>query len=149
MGRKKKGFSRKRIYNLVFHEDDPITTDGDQILEVKATAPTVAESRKLGTRRENESLEDFIQRQMAMLVDHVVEWNLVDDDEEPLPVTVEAMETVDVYVFRRIADAWGDIGKVIDEASPLDSRSGPVLPGGSTTGRDPRIEASIHGQALP
>lgn len=145
MGRKKKGFSRKRIYELEFREGDPIT-DG---LEIKATAPTVAESRELGTRREDESLEDFIQRQMAMLVDHVVEWNLVDDDEEPLPVTVEAMETVDVYVFRRIADAWGDIGKVIDEASPLDSRSGPVLPGGSTTGRDPRIEASIHGQALP
>jgi len=142
---KKKGFSRKRVYDLEFRDGDPIT-DG---LEVKATAPTVAESYELGVQREGESQAEFLRRQMAELVGHVVEWNLLDDDDEPLPTTAEALESVDVYVVRRITDAWFDIGKVIDESSPLDSRSGKASPAGSTTAPDPRIEASIHAQALP
>jgi hypothetical protein len=142
---KKKGFSRKRVYDLEFRDGDPIT-DG---LEVKATAPTVAESYELGVRKEDETQAAYLRRQMTELVGHVVEWNLLDDDDEPLPTTLEALESVDIYVVRRITDAWFDIGKVMDEASPLDSRSGRVSPGGSTTVPDPRIEASIRAQALP
>lgn len=145
MAKQKKGFSRKRRYDLEFADGDPIT-DG---LEVKATAPTVAESYGLGVRREGETTTEYTRRQMAVLVEHVAEWNLIDDDDEPLPVTAEALDTVDVYVVRRIVDAWFNIGKTIDEASPLDSRSGRVSPGGSTTAPDPRIEASIHAQPLP
>jgi hypothetical protein len=142
--KKKKGFAAKRRYDLEFADGDPVT-DG---LEVKATAPTVAESYELGVRREGESTDAYLRRQMAVLAEHVVEWNLVDEDDEPLPITAEALDTVDVYVVRRITDAWFNIGKAIDETSPLDSRSGPVSPGGSTTAPDPRIEASIHAQAL-
>lgn len=144
MAVKKKGFSRKRLYTLEFADGDPVT-DG---LEVKATAPTVAESYELGVQREGETQAQFLRRQMAELVGHVVEWNILDDDDEPLPLTAEALESVDVYVVRRITDAWFDIGKTFDEASPLDSRSGRVSPGGSTAVRDPRIEASIPAQAL-
>lgn len=145
MVKKKKGFSRKRVYELEFRDGDPIT-DG---LEVKATAPTVAESYELGKPRKGESNPAYVRRQMEELVGHVVEWNLIDDDDEPLPLTIDALETVDVYVVTRITDAWLDIGKVLDEASPLDSHSGTGSPGGSTVVRDPRMEASIHAQALP
>lgn len=145
MAKQKKGFSRKRVYGLEFRDGDPIT-DG---LEVKATAPSVAESYELGVQRDGETQAEFVRRQMAELAGHVVEWNITDENDEPLPVTAEALESVDAYVVQRLTRAWFDIGKVMDEASPLDSRSGQASPGGSTTAPDPRIEASIHAQALP
>lgn len=142
---KKKGFAAKRRYSLQFAEDDELTEG----LEVKATAPTVAESFEYGMRRESETKDAYLRRQFAGLVEHIVEWNLVDEADEPLPVTMEALDEVDVYVVRRIIDAWASIGERLDEASPLDSRSGQASPDSSTTAPDPRIEESIHAQALP
>ena len=139
------GFPRKRRYNLHFQEGDPIT-DG---LEVKTTAPTLLESLEFkGGQRKDEDDRDYFDRQFRMVIDHIVGWNIEDEDGETLPVTLEDWYTIDLPVQLRILNAWTSLEEVVDESSPLGRGSKQESTPGSTTGRDPRIEESIPAQAL-
>lgn len=139
------GFPRKRRYNLQFKTGDPIT-DG---LEVKATAPTLLESLEFKQgQREGEDDRAFLDRQYGTVIGHILDWNIEDEDGVTLPITLDAWYTIDLPVQLRIFTAWSSLEKVVEETSPLDESSGPGSTNGSTTGRNPAIEASIPSQAL-
>lgn len=139
------GFPRKRAYSLIFKENDPIT-DG---LVVKAAAPTLLDTlESRDKQREGESNKAYFDRQYGPLINAVLEWNIEDEEGQPLPVTLEDWYTIDLPVQLRIYRAWSNLEEVVDESSPLDSGSEQGSTSGSTTGPDPAIEASIPTQAL-
>ncbi|GHH57711.1 hypothetical protein [Lentzea cavernae] len=139
------GFPRKRRYNLTFLEGDPIT-DG---LEVKTTAPTLLESLEFkGGQRKDEEDRAYFDRQFRALIDHIVDWNIEDEDGVKLPITLDDWYTIDLPVQMRILHAWSSLEEVVDEQSPLDGNSGRASTSGSSTGPDLAIEASIPSQPL-
>jgi hypothetical protein len=139
------GFPRKRAYSLIFKENDPIT-DG---LVVKTAAPTLLDTLDSRVKqREDESDKAYFDRQYGPLVEAILEWNIEDEEGQTLPVTLDGWYTIDLPVQLRIYKAWSNLEEVVDESSPLDSGSGQGSTSGSTTGRNPDIEASIPSQPL-
>lgn len=145
------GFSARRVYTLKFQEDDPLT-DG---LEVDATAPSVDEALTAGAEaaeREQvakvEATHQIVDRKLRQLADHLVSWNVTDDKGKAISPTYAGLKKLDWFVARRILDVWQEIGRTPTENSPLGNGSGGSSTTTSTSGRDPRIEASIQSQAM-
>lgn len=81
--------------------------------------------------------------QLAVIVRLLVEWNLVDDDEVTLPLTVDSLLATEDKVVAAIVDAWVQAGQ---PSVPLEQPSTPgvtesVPPGQEV--RDPEMEASM------
>jgi hypothetical protein len=150
------GFSARRAYTLKFRENDPLT-DG---LVVEATAPSVDETLTSGAeeaeRRQAakadpakaETTQQVVERSLQQLAEHLVSWNVTDDKGKAIQPTYAGLKKVDWFVARRILEVWQEIGRTPEETSPLGNGSGGSSTTSSTTGPDPRIEASIQSQAM-
>lgn len=81
--------------------------------------------------------------QYAVFVQTLVEWNLVDDKGDTLPLTVESLLVTEDTVVAAIVDAWVQAGR---PSVPLEQPSTPGVtesaPPEEMT-RDPELEASM------
>lgn len=68
----------------------------------------------------------------------LVSWNIEDDDDQPVPTTVEGLYSLDLNEARVIIEAWRDA--VTGVTGPL---------GSSSTGGEPSPVASIPMETLP
>lgn len=97
-------FKRKRkVYRLDF------TGTEYEGLEVKVRGLTTGEYLEIvalsapGTEDETNETEGMLR----MFADHLISWNLVDDDtEEPVPTTYEGVKTNDFVMNSFIVNAW-------------------------------------------
>lgn len=98
-------FKRKRkVYKLDFAGTE---YDG---LEVKVRGLTTGEYLELislsapGTEGESKETDGMLR----LFASHLVSWNLVDDDDEPVPSTFEGIKTNDLTMNMAIVNAWTD-----------------------------------------
>jgi len=98
------GFRRKRkVYKLDF------TGTEYEGLEVKVSGLTTGEFLDLirvtgSTGKEADS--DATLEMLQMLAKHLISWNLLDEDEKPVPTTFDGMKTSDLALNMLIVDAW-------------------------------------------
>lgn len=98
-------FKRKRkVYKLDFTETE---YDG---LEVKVRGLTTGEYLELislsapGTEGDSKETDGMLR----LFASHLMSWNLVDDDDEPVPSTFEGIKTNDLTMNMAIVNAWTD-----------------------------------------
>ncbi|GAA2209314.1 hypothetical protein GCM10009850_047720 [Nonomuraea monospora] len=128
------GYKRPaKIYKLVFAEDDMAG------LEVKARSMSTGDLLDMAplldlklsaspTAEEMESIAELLER----FADVLVSWNLEDEDDQPVPATLEGLLDQDIDFVMRIIMAWADA--VSGVPAPLPEPS----PGG-----EPSLAASI------
>ena len=106
------GFKHQaKVYRLVF--DDP-ELEG---LEVRARSLSIAEAR------------DDDRKVLDSFADALVSWNLEDENGQPLPATLETLETYpDVDFMNLIMDTWMTAVAGVDEELGKDSSSGEQSP---------------------
>lgn len=119
------GFKRKKtIYKLVFEDPD---LDG---FEVRAYAPPLGfievatKMVTLGGRHTDDLSPEEVEvfnGFFAEFAKYLVSWNLEDDDDRPIPATLEGLCTQDVGFVFQIIDAW--MSAVGDVAGPLGQSS--------------------------
>lgn len=69
---------------------------------------------------------------LEMFANAIIEWNLDDDDDQPLPTTLDGLKTLDLDFAMEVINAW--IASINGVSAPLPQTS----TGGSTS-----VEASI------
>jgi hypothetical protein len=69
---------------------------------------------------------DMMTGQFVTLADHLVSWNIEDDDKAPVPATLDGLKTLEIPLIRRIAQAWQSA--MGDVAPPLSNSSSSGLP---------------------
>ncbi|MCU1687782.1 MAG: hypothetical protein JWQ81_8521 [Amycolatopsis sp.] len=109
------GFKAPRtVYKLVFEDDE---MEG---LVVRARAMTLGEQEEYATLKYNRQIADYF-------APYLVEWNLTDDDGNPVEATREGLDTCETPFLAKIVDAWQLAG--IRVAAPLakPSRDGEQL----------------------
>lgn len=133
------GFKRPaKVYKLLFEDDDMAG------LEVKARSMSTGDLLDMAplldmkmsnapTADELEQVRDLLERFAEVLIS----WNLEDEDDEPIPATLEGLLSQDIAFVMDIVQAWADA--VSGVPAPLDGRS----PSG-----DPSLAASIPMDAL-
>lgn len=63
-------------------------------------------------------------------VDHLISWNLEDEDGQPLPLTMDAVKTIDKDLVKNLNNAWINTLIGVHDADPLPESSpsgGPSL----------------------
>lgn len=127
--------ANRRRYKLVFPEDSDLYG-----LEITIVGSTLGEQRKF-VQNFPKDADSFgkLEYEIREFLRNVVEWNLLDDEDNPLPKTYEAYEgALDVSWITAINQAWG--------AAALGKPSvdtGKELSGSETSDRTHSIEASI------
>jgi hypothetical protein len=110
------GYKRK-AKNYVLAFEDP-EMDG---LEVRVKSMSVGKVREfLAKSRSNEvdvgaTFDDF--------ADGLLSWNLLDDDDQPVPPTRVGIDAQDVDFIMAIVTAWMETITGVPDADPLDGRS--------------------------
>lgn len=117
-------FKRKRkIYRLDFSGTE---YDG---LEVRVRGLTTGEYLELvslsapGTEGEAKETDGMLR----LFSTHIVSWNLVDDDDEPVPTTFDGIKSNDLTMNMAIIGAWTDSMVAVPEKTEKKS-----LPGDSS-----------------
>jgi hypothetical protein len=110
------GYKRKsKNYVLAFEDPE---MDG---LEVRVKSMSVGKVREfLAKSRSNEvdvgaTFDDF--------ADGLLSWNLLDDDDRPVPPTREGIDAQDVDFIMAIVTAWMETITGVADADPLGGRS--------------------------
>jgi hypothetical protein len=123
----RKGFKANRTtYTLVF--DDPAMDLGD--LVVKVRRGTIAERQEFDDCSNADEVMEFFTK-------IIVEWNVEDDERDPMPLTLEGMKSLEDTTFVAIQRAWLRAGREV--SAPL---AQPSLDG------VPSLEASIPMEPL-
>jgi hypothetical protein len=78
---------------------------------------TIASMAGVSTDVQDEGDLERMQRAVALLADHLVSWNLEDEDDLPVPCTREGLEGQDMGFIQGILSAWMD--QAIGVAPPL------------------------------
>ncbi len=115
-------------------------------LEITCKAATLGEQRTFQEGYPKDA-EGFAVGEYAVryFLDHVIEWNLEDEDGAPLPVTYEAWETNMLAEWQKpIIDAFSrrPLGNEVSEETQKKSESG------DSTETTPLTEASLPMEAL-
>lgn len=132
----------KTVFKLVF--------DGGQHegLEVRATAPplgflksTMAMAKFAGKRAEELAPEelDEVLGLFSGFADHLVSWNLENDDDSPVPATLDGLQAQELPFVFELISAWMDATGGLGESDPLGRPS--------SDGR-PSLEASMPMETL-
>ena len=134
MGFKNKG----KKFKLVFPEDHDLHG-----LEIVIRGITLGAWKSL---IEDESLSraDRRNKETEYFVKQVDSWNLEDDDDSPMAVTVENFESLDLEYVGEIKKTWLNRCLGID----LDEELGKESAGGSNTGNTPGSEDSLPMESL-
>ena len=116
----------KTIYRLDFEgtelEGLEVRMRGGKLRTVFEVAPLVGVTEETATASDVQaSLEQYV-----MLADHLVEWNVDDDMGNPVPPTLEGLQSQEVRHVNMIAAAWQRAQ--VDVPTPLahGSNSGPL-----------------------
>lgn len=120
------GFKRSaKIYKLVF--DDP-ELEG---LEVRARSLSIGEMRRLSANQQDAD-DNTVTEMLAAFVKALVDWNLEDEDGNPVPHTVAALEEFpDNDFVLGMINTWIDAVIGVDAELGKDSPSGEPFPEGS------------------
>jgi len=133
------GYKRKKtIYKLIFEDEDG--------LEVRAYAPPLSflqrsiDMAALAGRRSDDLSPDelaLVTGFFSGFAKYLVSWNLEDDDDQPVPATLDGLLDQDMDFVFQIIDAWLDsVGEV---AGPL---------GQSSSAGSPSLAASLPMEPL-
>lgn len=111
------------VFKLIFAQHDG--------LEIRITSPSVGEVmsvmklikyKGIDPQKLSEAdIEDF-RRPQKIFAKHLISWNLLDDDDEPIPATLEGVESLPRKFFEEITNAWVNNTAGVPKDSPLDSR---------------------------
>lgn len=121
------GYKReRRIYILEF------TDPQYQGLEVKVRSIPIREWKHLMTldseSDDTETRVSSIQQMMYSFSEALVSWNMEDDQGNPLPTTLEYLESEDADFVMSLIMQWMKAIAWVDDSSPLDSDSQPGQP---------------------
>lgn len=129
---------KRTTYNLKF-----VDPDHDGIV-VKVWAMSMAERLHVPTLVPSQ--EDDAESSVAKLdelhdtfIGHVVEWNLADEDDTPIPVTVEGLRSLEPEFIGLLIGTWRYAKAVVN--APLDEGS----TSGEPTSGDEQVEATLLG----
>lgn len=119
--------AKKKLYRLVFDE----TTDlsGLQVTMTSVSMGTLLRLQEMSARGEEVVKDDVSFRDVVeVFVGAMLSWNLVDDDERPVPVTVDGVLDQDPDFIMEVVTAWTKAISGVPD--PLDGRStsGPAFP---------------------
>ena len=89
---------QKKVFRLRFEDEEY----ADLVIRVKsATMNDFMELTKLDKDKPDDSLKVF-----ALFVRNIVSWNIEDDDDNPLPVTVESLLDLEPDFVNRLITTW-------------------------------------------
>lgn len=120
--------AKKKLYRLIFADEDMAG------LEVTMTSVPMGDLLKLQQLDPKSASNDpkEFRELLEIFAGAMLEWNLEDDDDQPVPISVDAFLKQDLDFIFEIIKAWSDA--VAGVSAPLD--------GGSTSGGT-SLEASI------
>lgn len=92
----------RKLYQLIFDEDSELYG-----LEITARSSTLGERRQY-VQNQPDLGDDiaYVDHQAEFFVAHITEWNLDDENGEPLPVTVESLYSLPDECFKLIIYAY-------------------------------------------
>lgn len=114
------GYKRKMNYLLKFEDDE---FEG---LEVEVKGMSVKTALRVSTLLSevddefNKELEESVQ----LLCDHLVSWNLENEDDEILPITLETLYEQDMPFVKELLSAWLEVAVGTSEELGKESNSG-------------------------
>lgn len=117
----------KKQYKLIFEDPDMA---GAEVVMRSSSIAKALEFQRIGSGATTEL--EKTDAHVKLLAGALIEWNLEDDDDNPLPATYDGLASLEGHVFWAIFNAW--IEAVAGVPAPLD--------GGSTSG-DSSLEASL------
>jgi hypothetical protein len=123
------GYKRK-AKNYVLAFEDP-EMDG---LEVRVKSMPVGKVREFLRLREEAEDANSMEAAFGMFDDCLLSWNLLDDDDQPVPANQAGIDTQDVDFIMAIVTAWMETITGVSDADPLDGRS---------TSGEPSLVASL------
>lgn len=110
------GFKKPtRIINLVFEDE----YEG---LEINAKAPSVKTIMKISKLQE-ESI-NAIPQLVDILIEHLIDWNMEEDDGSPTVLDKEALDLLDLSLLRGIVEAWATAVAGVSAPLEQDSNNG-------------------------
>lgn len=71
---------------------------------------------------------ESINQMMCAFAEALVSWNMTDENDQPIPPTLEYIESEDVDFIMTCISEWMKVISQVDDASPLDSNSPPGQP---------------------
>lgn len=74
---------------------------------------------------EGEERASSINKLMSAFAEALVSWNMTDENDQPLPTTLEYIESEDADFVMTCIAQWMKAMSQVDDASPLDSNSEP------------------------
>lgn len=105
---------KKKVYTLAFEDEE---YDG---LEVKVRGLNTGQLLDIDTARADGG-DTAIVAMLNLLAEQLVEWNIEDDDEHPVPTSFEGVRSLDMSLNWAIIDAWQSA--VAGVPAPLDDAS--------------------------
>lgn len=121
------GYKReRRVYVMEFADPEfeglEIKVRSIPIRDLKYLLALDPESEDLKTRG------DSINQLMCAFAEALVSWNMTDENDEPLPATLEYIESEDVDFIMLCITQWMQVISGVNDASPLDENSQPGQP---------------------
>ena len=118
------GYKReRRVYVMEF------TDPQYEGLEIKVRSIPIRELTHLMTldpEAEDATVRgSSIDKLMSAFAEALVSWNMTDENDQPLPTTLEYIESEDVDFIMACIGQWMQVVSRVDDASPLDSNSPP------------------------
>lgn len=105
---------KRKIYTLEFEGDDY------KGLEVKIRGLNTGQVMDIDTAR-GDGGDGAIVTMLKLMADQLVEWNVEDDDNQPVPTTFEGVRSLDIDFNWAVIDAWQNAAAGVP--APLDSDS--------------------------
>lgn len=119
----------RKTYKLVFADPDLeglIVRTGSASTRQALDAQDMAGSIQEADATDSDAAKAKIQALLEMFVSFIVEWNLEDDNDQPMPVTVESLMAQDLSFTMTLIYAW--VAAVTDVPAPLEPSSTPGPP---------------------
>lgn len=128
------GYVRKpKVYRLVF--DDPDFEGLEIRMRSSVTTGQYLDIEELISSGQRDRAA--VERMFSVFADMLVDWNLEDDDGNPVPADLMALYSLDLGFVMSIIEAWTEV--MVGVPAPLSN---------SSTGGDPLEEASIPMETL-
>lgn len=120
--------AKKKLYKLIFADEDMA---GLEVTMTSVPMGDLMSLQQLDPKRAANDPAEF-RELLGIFAGAMLSWNLVDDNDQPVPITVDAFLKQDIDFIFAIIDAWSTA--VAGVSAPLD--------GGSTDGAT-ALEASM------
>lgn len=101
-------------------------------LEIKVRSIPIRDLKNLMTldpeSEDSKTRAEAIDKLMCAFAEALVSWNMTDENDVPVPATLEYVESEDVDFIMMCIGQWMKVISRVDDASPLDSNSQPGQP---------------------